>query len=69
MSKTPFVSGGTVPDGLAFSLLSANREEELMTHFRHAAIVTAILASVGAAGAQTTVITREPVQSRTVVAT
>jgi len=40
-----------------------------MTHFRHAAIVTAILASAGAAGAQTTVITREPVQSRAVVAT
>jgi len=31
--------------------------------------VTAILASAGAAGAQTTVITREPVQSRAVVAT
>jgi hypothetical protein len=40
-----------------------------MTHFRHAALVTAMLASVGTAGAQTTVITREPVQSRTVVAT
>ena len=40
-----------------------------MTHFRHAAIATALLASVGAAGAQTTVITREPVQSRTVVTT
>jgi hypothetical protein len=40
-----------------------------MTHFRHAAIVTALLAGVGAAGAQTAVITREPVQSRTVVTT
>ena len=40
-----------------------------MTHFRHAAIVAALLAGVGAAGAQTTVITREPVQSRTVVTT
>jgi hypothetical protein len=34
-----------------------------MTHFRHAAIVTALLAGVGAAGAQTTVITREPVRA------
>ena len=40
-----------------------------MTHFCHAAFVTALLAGVGAAGAQTTVITREPVQSRTVVTT
>ena len=40
-----------------------------MTYFRHAAIVTALLASVGAASAQTTVITREPVESRTVVTT
>jgi len=40
-----------------------------MTHFRHAAIVTALLAGVGAPGAQTAVITREPVQSRTVVTT
>ena len=38
-----------------------------MTHFRHAAIVAALLASASAAGAQTTVITREPVESRTVV--
>ena len=40
-----------------------------MTHFRHAAIVAALLASASAAGAQTTVITREPVESRTVVRT
>ena len=40
-----------------------------MTYFGHAAIVTALLASVGVAGAQTTVITREPVESRTVVTT
>lgn len=41
-----------------------------MTHFRHAAIVAgALLAGVTAATAQTTVITREPVQSRTVVTT
>jgi hypothetical protein len=40
-----------------------------MTHFRHAAIVAALLASASAAGAQTTVITREPVGSRTVVRT
>ena len=40
-----------------------------MTHFRHAAIMTALLAGVGGANAQTTVITREPVESRTVVTT
>jgi len=38
-----------------------------MTHFRHAAIAVVLLA--GAASAQTTVITREPVESRTVVTT
>jgi len=38
-----------------------------MTHFRHAAIFVALLAGAGAAGAQTTIITREPVESRTVV--
>ena len=40
-----------------------------MTHFRHAAIAAALLAGAGAASAQTTVITREPVDSRTVVTT
>ena len=40
-----------------------------MTHFRHAAIMNALLAGVGGANAQTTVITREPVESRTVVTT
>ena len=40
-----------------------------MTHFRHAAIVAALLASAGAVGAQTTVITREPEEPRTVVTT
>ena len=42
-----------------------------MTHFRHAAIAAVLLASAGAASAQTTVITREPVQTqtRTVVTT
>jgi hypothetical protein len=40
-----------------------------MTHFRHAAIVAALLASASTANAQTTVITREPVESRTVVTT
>ncbi|HEX5211444.1 MAG TPA: DUF1236 domain-containing protein [Pseudolabrys sp.] len=39
-----------------------------MTHFRHAAIA-ALLAGVGGASAQTTVITREPVDSRTVITT
>ncbi|HZL41210.1 MAG TPA: DUF1236 domain-containing protein [Pseudolabrys sp.] len=40
-----------------------------MTHFRHAAIAAALLAGVGTANAQTTVITREPVQTQTVVTT
>jgi hypothetical protein len=40
-----------------------------MTHFRHVAIVAALLAGAGTASAQTTVITREPVESRTVVTT
>jgi len=40
-----------------------------MTHFRHAAIVAALLAGASTASAQTTVITREPVESRTVVTT
>ena len=40
-----------------------------MTYFRHAAIVAALLASASTASAQTTVITREPVESRTVVTT
>ncbi len=39
-----------------------------MTHFRHAAIAAALL-GVGSASAQTTVITREPVETRTVVTT
>lgn len=40
-----------------------------MTHFRHAVILAALLAGAGTASAQTTVITREPVESRTVVTT
>jgi len=40
-----------------------------MTHFCHAAIMAALLAGVTTANAQTTVITREPVESRTVVTT
>jgi len=40
-----------------------------MTYFRHAMIVAALTAGAGAASAQTTVITREPVESRTVVTT
>jgi len=40
-----------------------------MTHFLHTAIIAALLASVSAANAQTTIITREPVESRTVVTT
>ena len=40
-----------------------------MTYFRHAAIVAAVVAGTTAANAQTTIITREPVESRTVVTT
>ena len=40
-----------------------------MTYFRHAAIAAALLAGAGSASAQTTVITREPVETRTVVTT
>ena len=40
-----------------------------MTYFRHAALAAALLAGVGSASAQTTVITREPVESRAVVTT
>ena len=40
-----------------------------MTHFRHIAIAAALLASAGAASAQTTVITRDPVEGHTVVTT
>jgi hypothetical protein len=47
-------------------LLCWTEEEELMTHFRHAAIVVALIGGASAASAQTTVITREPVESRTV---
>ena len=38
-----------------------------MTHLRHTAIAAALLAGVGSASAQTTVITREPVETQTVV--
>ena len=40
-----------------------------MTHFCHFAIAAALLAGVGSASAQTTVITREPVETRTIVTT
>lgn len=40
-----------------------------MTHFRQMAIATALMAGATAASAQTTVITREPVETRTVVTT
>lgn len=40
-----------------------------MTHFRHAVIAAALVAGATAANAQTTVITREPVETRTVVTT
>ncbi len=38
-----------------------------MTYFCHAAIAAALLAGTGAANAQTTVITREPVETRTII--
>jgi Protein of unknown function (DUF1236) len=44
-------------------------KEELMTHFRHAAIVVALIAGASTASGQTNVITRAPVESRTVVTT
>ena len=40
-----------------------------MIYFRHAAIVAAVVAGATTASAQTTIITREPVESRTVVTT
>ena len=40
-----------------------------MTQFRHAAIALAVVAGFNAAHAQTTVITREPAQTETVVTT
>lgn len=40
-----------------------------MTHFSHTALIATLLAGASAANAQTTVITREPVESRTVVTT
>ena len=40
-----------------------------MTFYRHAAISLVLLTSVSAADAQTTVITREPAQTQTVVTT
>lgn len=40
-----------------------------MTYFRHAAIVAVLAGGTTAASAQTTVITREPIESRTVVTT
>ena len=40
-----------------------------MTHFRQMAIAAALMAGVTTANAQTTVITREPIETRTVVTT
>ena len=40
-----------------------------MTYFRHAAVVAAVVAGAMTASAQTTIITREPVEPRTVVTT
>jgi len=60
---------GTPLADLAFAGLDRNQEEELMTYFRHAAILSVLAAGTTAASAQTTVITREPVESQTVVTT
>jgi hypothetical protein len=60
---------GTPLADLAFAGLVWNQEEELMTYFRHAAIVAAALAGATTASAQTTIITREPAESRAVVTT
>jgi uncharacterized protein DUF1236 len=60
---------GTPPRDPAFAGLGRNKQEELMTYFRHAAIAAALVAGASTASAQTTVITREPVESRTVVTT
>jgi hypothetical protein len=60
---------GTPLADLAFAGLDRNQEEELMTYFRHAAIVAAALAGATTASAQTTIITREPAESRTMVTT
>jgi Protein of unknown function (DUF1236) len=57
---------GTPLADLAFAGLDRNQEEELMTYFRHAAIVAAALAGATTASAQTTIITREPAESRMV---
>jgi hypothetical protein len=40
-----------------------------MTYFRHAAIVAAVVAGATTASAQTTIITREPIETRTMVTT
>jgi hypothetical protein len=60
---------GTSPRDPAFARLGRNKQEELMTYFRHAVIAAALVAGAGTASAQTTVITREPVETRTVVTT
>jgi len=54
---------------LRLQVCTGIREEELMTYFRHAAILAVLAASTAASSAQTTIITREPVESRTVIAT
>jgi hypothetical protein len=60
---------GTPLADLAFAGLDRNQEEELMTYFRHAAIVAAVVAGATTASAQTTIITREPIETRTMVTT
>jgi hypothetical protein len=52
---------------LAFAGLDRKQEEELMTCFRNAAILAAIITGATTASAQTTIITREPVESTVVI--
>jgi len=58
---------GTAAYEAAFAGLDRIRKEELMTYFRHAVFATALVAGAASVHAQTTVITREPVETRTVV--
>ncbi len=63
------IAVGTPARKRALAGLDLSEEEEFMTHFRHAAMAAVLFAGAGVASAQTTVITREPVESRTVITT
>jgi hypothetical protein len=72
LGTLPALAGTHYPRA-RFLLWVSNEQEELMTQFRQAAIYAvsaiALIAGLSSATAQTTVITREPVQSQTVVTT